>query len=532
MKRSDATAAADESRGCSAVNPLSRWEIIFLVLLVSALLLAFGIKSHKEYFGHDDFVTTTLVSNSNLGEMLKTIAAGGETNPPLYFILQWAVVRCFGNDEFTMRFLSAGSIALAAVVVFLALRRLTGVKSAALAVALVFGLSRAVFWYMQWVRYYGLFVLLAALLVWYLGRIAIGLPLSKWQLGGLFVVHVATIYLHLFGTFFSGMFLMALVMMDWLRGRYYWPGYGVIVAAWGTFLLWLPALRHQLQITRDGTWTPRMPLGLFLEEPAMQTPLSFVVLLLAVLTLVAVVTKEREDGSVVLPPASAATPLLLLGLAWMTVPVAAWVGSHVIRPFYMQRYVAPCVIALVLLLAVLARALIQFAREASLSRARLPAWVGQLIYGGSLGFCLAFQPLRALQEPPKPTAPFVDADFGHLNLPMVFEDSMDYLVRAHYGHGREYVLLIDRDAAEMDDGYFTKLEERYFGKFRTYYGDKLRALYFDELPPWPEGFLVIDSPLAKTWEWITAHRSGLTVELLGAWPSGGSVYWVRHGKNP
>src|SRR5215208_3357612 len=92
---------------------LRPWEAAFLVLLVAGLLAAFGIKSNKEYFGHDDFVTVTLVSNPNIGEMLDTIRSGGEVNPPLYFVVQWIVARFFGTGELVMRLTSAISMAAA-----------------------------------------------------------------------------------------------------------------------------------------------------------------------------------------------------------------------------------------------------------------------------------------------------------------------------------------------------------------------------------------------------------------------------------
>jgi hypothetical protein len=185
-------------------------------------------------------------------------------------------------------------------------------------------------------------------------------------------------------------------------------------------------------------------------------------------------------------------------------------------------------VALTFLLAIFTRALFQLARDANLSNRRVPSWFDGLVFVGVLAFCVGFQPLRAVQDEPRSSAAFIDQDFGHPKLPMVFEDSMDYLTRAHYGHEREYVMLIDRDAAaQPDSGYFTKLEERYFSKFRAHYADKLRVLYYDELPAWPDGFLIVDVDRAKTWDWIAEHNPGLKVELLGRWPDGQKVFLVR-----
>jgi hypothetical protein len=506
--------------------PFRLWEFVYLLALVVSLLAAFIIKSNKWYMSHDDLCTTTLISNPRFGEMIETIGNGGEVNPPLLFVIGWLVARVFGTGDIPMRGLAAVPLAFGAVVVFFALRRTVGPRPAALATALVFGLSRAVFDFMQNARYYGFFILFAAFAALLFVKITAGKQFNRRDLVFIFLAHTAMIWLHLFGLFFSGMWLVALIVVDWFQRQRRWSLYGAVIAAWGTFALWLPALRRQLQVTRDGTWTPRIPFGLFIDEPSMQTPLATVLLLLAAIAVVILNGKcssetERKTGSV-----KNLLPLLVLGLAWMAVLVGAWAGSYVIKPFYLQRYVAPCVIALTFLLAVMVWLIERLPGDIN---SRLPTWLQKLTWCAITIGCLLFQPLRALQDA-RQLAPFVNLDFGHPNLPMVFEDSMDYLPRAHYGRGREYVMLIGREAAEADSGYFTKLEERLFSKFRPHYADKIRVLYFEELPAWPDGFLVVDVERAKTWDWVAEHKPGLKIELLGQWPEGQKVFLVRREK--
>ncbi|HEX5220576.1 MAG TPA: hypothetical protein VFZ59_13480 [Verrucomicrobiae bacterium] len=519
------SASLNDSSNTDAVFPQRpMWESVFSVALALSLLAAFLIKSNKTYLGHDDLCTTTLVANPNFGQMLETIRSGGEVNPPLLFVIGWSVARVFGTGELPMRALSAIPLILAAVVTFRLLRRSVGWGAAALATAMVFGLSRAVFDLMQTARYYGLLVLLGALaasVFLNLSKVAKpGWPLLLW----VFLIHSALVWLHLFGLFFSGMWLAALVVSDWLRGKRLIRVYAAVLTAWATFVFWVPALKVQLQVTRDGTWTPRMPFGLFVDEPAMQTPLATVMLILAALALVAVLTKPEEGTLARNRLPSDLVSLLILSLSWMAVTVATWAGSYVTKPFYMQRYVAPCLVALTVLVA-LGAWLVK--RLPGSDLARLPVWARHIAWGGAILLCLLFQPLRALSDSPRPDHAFEDFDFGHPNLPIVFEDSMDYLVRAYYGQGREYALIIDRDAAEADPGYFTKLTERYFSKYRPYYRDEVTILYADDLPTWPKGFLAIDCVRAKTWEWLFAHQPGWKVEWLGTWPTEQKVYLVQ-----
>lgn len=498
------------------------------MLLVAGLLTAFWIKSRKEYFSHDEFVTAVLVGHSSLPEMLDTIRNGGETNPPLYFILDWLVVRVCGTSEEAVRGLSAFSIALAAVVVFFTLRPVVEPRNAALAVAFVFGLSRSVFWFLVWARYYGLFVLLAAVMFFLFVRINTTESVRRRDVLFIFLVHVAMVYLHLFGLLFSGLWLGAQLVLDAVRGRGRWKIYGAVVAAWVTFLAWVPALPKQFYITSGGTWTPRMKFGLFVDELAMQTPLATVLLLTALLALVTMLAPKRwEAGDKT--NARAATglaALLLLALAWMAVPVATWAASQILKPVYLQRYVAPCVVSLAAFVGVGLWAIRKLPHPEPPSPNRVPAWLPGLVAATILGFCLAFQPLRAMQDAAKPAAAFTDEDFGHPNLPIVCEDSMDFLPRAHYGKGREYILLIDHEAAEKSAGYFTKQMERYYSRFRAHHPEwKIR--YANELPAGPEGFLLVDVAQATTFEWVLKNRPGFTAELLGTWPEGQKVFLVR-----
>lgn len=508
---------------------LRAWEIGFLILLVAGLFAAFWIKSRKEYLGHDEFITAVLVANPSLPEMLDTIRNGGETNPPLYFILEWVVARGFGTGEEALRALSAICMALAAVVVFLTLRRVVGGLSAALAVGFVFGLSWQVSCYMGWARYYGVFVLLAAVLAFLFLRITTADTVRWRDVGLVFLVHAALVFLHLFGALFSGMFLVTLVAVDWLRGRWSWRLIGAVVGAWAVFfLLWGTALPKQFAVTSSGSWTPRINLGMFLDELAMQIPLAVVLLLSAALAAVTALARPAGEK----PPAArpGSLPLLALGLAWMVVPVLMWGVSQIRHPIYMQRYVAPCVVALALILAVSLWAAQQLPRPEFGLPGRVPGWLPGLMSTGIIVFCLTFQPWRAMKGPPRADRAFTDVDFGHANVPIVFEDSMDFLPRAYYGKGREYLLLIDHEAAEASDGYFTKQMERLFNPFRAHYpGFKVR--HAAELPVGAEGFLVVNSPQATTFDWILTNRPGFTAERLGTWPDGQEVLWARRTAN-
>ena len=80
-----------------------------------------------------------------------------------------------------------------------------------------------------------------------------------------------------------------------------------------------------------------------------------------------------------------------------------------------------------------------------------------------------------------------------------------------YGQGREYLLLIDRDAGEADPGSYTKCMYRFFQSWYPRYHTASVALVADL----PETFLAVDDDYTKTFEWVFAHHPELTKQLLG-----------------
>ena len=66
---------------------------------------------------------------------------------------------------------------------------------------------------------------------------------------------------------------------------------------------------------------------------------------------------------------------------------------------------------------------------------RVSPWLWDLAWVGVLMFCAGFQALRARKNADRAPAPFVEQDFGHKELPIVFEKSYYFVQRAFYGQG-------------------------------------------------------------------------------------------------
>lgn len=440
-------------------GPLRVWEIIFLAALSLGILIGAAMQSHKEYLAGDELVTALLVSNPSFSEMWSAIRRGAELNPPLYFILDWAVARMFGTGELALRAISGISIAVGAWALYFTVRPLTGPRLAALALALVLGLSRDVFFFSYQARYYGVLFLLVSVGVLLLVRLTADRPPTRRDHLLLFLVHCALVYSHLYGLIYSGVLFLALAAMDLLRGKLRWGLLGAVVAAWVSFCAWLPTTLQQFKSVSQGVWTPPdlLKLGFFVEELALQTPLALVLLFISLLGCLALISSRPCRAVEEIADCSAPIGWAALGvvaMVLMSVPVSTWLASHILTPPpYMRRYMFPCIAAWVLMLALVLVSVFRLPTASTPLKFRVSPRLWDLAWLAVLVFCVGFQPMRAKKNPSRAATPFVDDDFGYKDLPIVFENSWYFVQRAFYGQGREYVLLIDREAAEADPGW-------------------------------------------------------------------------------
>lgn len=106
------SASAQSQTGTAAEQGSSRppfrpWELAFLVFFIVSILTGVEMKCRRECLSFDELITGILVSNPSFSEMWDTIRRGGEVNPPLFFVLEWLVARCFGTGELAVLHLLA-----------------------------------------------------------------------------------------------------------------------------------------------------------------------------------------------------------------------------------------------------------------------------------------------------------------------------------------------------------------------------------------------------------------------------------------
>jgi mannosyltransferase len=148
--------AAPSPRETNAATP---WLALGAIVVLAALLRFATLSTQSIWF--DEAATWDLVRRP-FGEMLGRIP-DGESNPPLFYVLEWAWTRVFGDGEAGLRSLSALAGLLTVPVAYAIGRRTAGgLARAGLAAAALVAVNPLLVWFSQEARSYALATLLSA----------------------------------------------------------------------------------------------------------------------------------------------------------------------------------------------------------------------------------------------------------------------------------------------------------------------------------------------------------------------------------
>jgi mannosyltransferase len=147
--------ALSPARGRAAATP---WLALGAILVLAAVLRFATLRTQSIWF--DEAATWDLVRRP-LGAMLDRIP-DGESNPPLFYVLEWGWTRVFGDGEAGLRSLSALAGLLTVPVAYAIGRRAGGLACAGLAAAALVAVNPLLVWFSQEARSYALATLLSA----------------------------------------------------------------------------------------------------------------------------------------------------------------------------------------------------------------------------------------------------------------------------------------------------------------------------------------------------------------------------------
>lgn len=134
------------------------WLALAAIIVLAAVVRFATLRTQSIWF--DEAATWDLVRRP-FGEMLRRIP-DGESNPPLFYVLEWGWTRAFGDGEAGLRSLSALAGLLTVPVAYGIGRRAGGLARAGLVAAALVAVNPLLVWFSQEARSYALATLLSA----------------------------------------------------------------------------------------------------------------------------------------------------------------------------------------------------------------------------------------------------------------------------------------------------------------------------------------------------------------------------------
>lgn len=155
MHATGATAPRDHAN--TRAGGLPAWLPLAAITLIAAVLRFAALGRQSLWF---DEAATWQLTQLPFGEMLSALP-DRESNPPLFYVLEWLATRALGDGEAGLRALSAVAGTLVVPVAFAIARRIGG-RPAGLATAALVAVNPLLIWFSQEARNYQLVVLLSA----------------------------------------------------------------------------------------------------------------------------------------------------------------------------------------------------------------------------------------------------------------------------------------------------------------------------------------------------------------------------------
>ncbi len=471
------------SRSFAALSPealagvVERWTPFAAAL---AIVTANVMDAAVRYMWVDELLTATLVTDPSLRHMVRALADQVDTTPPLFYVIAWGWGRVFGVSAMSLRALAGIFAAAAFVLVWRVLRPYfpLAVRCAAICAALL--VPTVVLAQMAEARSYGLLLALCALTLVQVDRAATVDDRRGFsrvvELAAVAVVQAALCLTHVFGLAYSVAALSALVLFDIDRRRVRPLLYTAWLAGCLAFLVWLPALRVQMQVG-----APHFPIArptvLDLGRALLLglTPRAAMLIFMAAGVAIAVARRS-------IPSASNAVDqrrgdprhLVLVAVAWVLVAGAIWAWSRVATPIFLPRYLVPLSFAYAILgCAALDRALswgLSLARCDRIGATQGPPagsyiWVLAAMTAGAL-----YAPISRADNVPGASPPAGDSLDFRYDLPIVTVSTHTYLPRVFYSaHPERYVFVLDWESALRQDSPVGPTEYKLMDAMHRYY---------------------------------------------------------------
>ena len=434
----------------------SNSEYLIPGLAVISLLTACAIVSSKKILWNDELLSYYLLSDASFIHMLSAFHDKINNTPPLYFLLGWIWTSGFGSTPFSLRSFSSVAIGFAALTTWVSLRTVYDIHSTMIAILTVFGTSPLILDQNAEARMYGLFLAIASLLILQFQLNNRTDAHSRGLLTSNVCINGALVQTHLFGILYSGIFLIAQMGFDRSR-RIFRPGlYAVIVLSWVPLLFYVPSFLNQADAGSPRFWLPSPTLSIFRDFMLDTGPSRPVIPLLALLSLVFLVTarSRKLEGGITKQDRRLERSLIWIACAFSTIPVGVFLISST-KPLFLDKYLIPTTLVWTVFIAAAAQRVIR-PRLAVRGGDFVISFAALVLLAASTIYPLWAANVVAQQAPPGSQ----DARYGYEKLPIVVQFSHDFVTRLYYSPtpNRYFFILDWSSAVDESSGLFPPQE--------------------------------------------------------------------------
>jgi hypothetical protein len=447
----------------SSAQQVSLHEILVICCAVLSLVIACVVCSFHKQAWTDEVFTWRELRDPSLWHLYYAVQHGADGGMPLFYTTAWLWAKAFGTAVLTLRMYSCVAMCAALVVTWKTLRRFYGTWATAFGVLTFWGTSGVVLDENAEARFYGLFLLAAAVVLNLSARLIVQTTPKMRLLVLSLLSQSALVLSHVLGLLFGGLILLGLILSD-LAGRRFRPRvYLFNAAGWLALLIWVPSIRASMAVGKPHGWIGKPQLKylfpaylfapfqqwfLLLERHSgdaqwkmAQHLVEFSMLLaLAVILLQGLRKLVAAEKRTSPAPRSA---LLLTGYLLLSAPVILFVLSYLVTPVFLGRYMLPAGIGLAIVLA-------DFA-DAHGSDSPAPM---RLAWAVAASFLAILPMLSSLVMPPLPSSwHFLDIQRLDRTVPantvVVADWGDDFAKLKRYRHGlhSHYYFLLDWPAA-------------------------------------------------------------------------------------